>query len=441
MVSEVNSAEIHISDHQALGLAQAPGHLLGKGMSALFSFESLFLLFLFAGRYKAAEWLQWVPVDLTALFFCLSILSGLLILRRRRFKVRRDALALALLALAFVTYCVISLAWSPGRVYARQKAFFIATLTLWPLVACALIIGHDRSRLRRFVVLLVVFSTWLAAESVMARMQRGGRGSISVLGGNYLGAGRTIGLGALSTLAFGLFFAQSRLQNTIAALFFGFLVVTLSVLGGRGPFLATIAGGLVPLLLGLRVAISGQLKGRRYAVKLLVVSGVVIILAACIVLLAHTLPWTFARLRNLSLEDGSAAKRLGWYRVAIQLWQQRPFEGHGIGSFPVLVVVSDSRLYPHNLVLEILAELGIFGMLLFAAVVWFALKDLGPLNAIRADPWRLLVAMFFANAVFNAMISGDIPDNRVLFAVLGLMAFARHDRETRLPRLPAAHNE
>jgi len=167
-------------------------------ISTVFSFETLFVLYLFAGRYKGDPRLSWVPVDLTTLFFVLSIVAGIGVLWRRGFKVRHRAFVLVLLALSFVVYVLASLAWTPGQAYAKQKALYISTLALWPLVACAVIIAQDQRRLRRFLALVALFSCWMALEGARVYLSTSGRRLSTLWGGNYMGAGRVLGLGALA---------------------------------------------------------------------------------------------------------------------------------------------------------------------------------------------------------------------------------------------------
>ena len=49
---------------------------LRRFMAIPISFEGLFVLFLFARIYKSDPRFDWLPVDITALLFGLSILSG-----------------------------------------------------------------------------------------------------------------------------------------------------------------------------------------------------------------------------------------------------------------------------------------------------------------------------------------------------------------------------
>ena len=84
----------------------------------------------------------------------------------------------------------------------------------------------------------------------------------------------------------------------------------------------------------------------------------------------------------------------------------------------------DVRLYPHNLVLELGAENGLIGVLIFGAliIVTFAIgltflkREKG---LARVVVRYLLVVCCFS--LLNAMVSGDINDNRILFTFVGLI--------------------
>ncbi|MBW3631353.1 MAG: O-antigen ligase family protein, partial [Gemmatimonadetes bacterium] len=152
---------------------------------------------------------------------------------------------------------------------------------------------------------------------------------------------------------------------------------------------------------------------------------------------------TLARFAVL-LEAGrgkSASERLEYQSLANSLWQERPVTGHGFGSWSALVGSPIAADHPHNIVLEIAVELGVVGLLVFAALLvscWIAFRSPVPL---RADPLRTLALMLVVNAAVNAQFSGNLLDNRTLFAFLGLMctpavAQAAHTRRRSAARGP-----
>lgn len=216
----------------------------------------------------------------------------------------------------------------------------------------------------------------------------------------------------------------------------GWYTFILLVSGSRGPLLTTSLAAVVPLFVAVRPVTRGKLAVRRYLPFLI---ALFLIGTAIIVYLNVTgnLTLTLKRMRVVfrpgvlvSVETARASA----YFDALELWLKAPLLGHGIGAWPVLTGVGDSRSYPHNLILETCAELGLLGVTLFVVLCIFGLKALGPLDRIRSDPRRLLILVLFVGAFLNAMISGDIPDNRVLFGVLGLMTLARNEVRSPCPR-------
>jgi predicted neutral ceramidase superfamily lipid hydrolase len=194
----------------------------------IFSFETIFVLFLYAGRYKSDHRLEWIPVDLTAAFFVLSVIIGIVLLIRSKLIIQKDALILIILGTNFAIYSVISLLWTPGQVYAYQKAFYIMTLTMLPLYACALIIGNEEKRFNRFLFMLTAFSVWFALEVTILHIKNPNSYFISVMGGDYLAAGRTIGFGLLIIIGYACFTEKLWIKMLLGCISIFFLYINLT---------------------------------------------------------------------------------------------------------------------------------------------------------------------------------------------------------------------
>jgi len=403
-------------------------------LRALLSFETVFVLFLFAGVFKADPRFAWVPVDLTALFMAMSVVAGCWVVGRRGLRLPVVGARTVLLFALFAAYMGASLAWSAGPTYGGSKALYTATLVLWALAGAALVIAPDPRRVRRFLGLLGAFSVWIALESVLALSRAGIGGNLSALGGLYLGLGRVLGTGAVVFLAFGLLGDGSRRGHVGWLLLATALVGVMLLVGGRGPLLGVALAGGTLVVLGWRRSDRHIFAVR---VRSLVLGGCLATAGIVIGVLASQGSTAVAAIRRLgalfdAVAGSSTAERLHYFASAMELWTTSPVLGHGVGSWPALAYSLDVRGYPHNLVLETLAELGLVGLLLLLAVTISAISGFRFRQAHRLRPTPVLLLMLLINVGFNAMVSGDLPDNRFLFTVLGLMTLSPPDA---LPRV------
>ena len=417
---------------------------LRAALLSLWSFEALLALYLFAGLYKGDPRFAWITLDPTGLFFALSVISGTLILVTR--PLFWPGLYPVIACLALVTWFALSLLWSPSQVYGPDKVFYLATLVLWGLIAGAIIVAPDRTRLRRLLMVLVLASLIAALEAVAVYLEAGG-GPLRVASANYIALGRLCGLGAVIVFVAWLFSRQRFGAYGLACLgLFGLFGFVLLVSGGRGPLIATVASLSPTVLVGVRTSGYG-LRLARYqlpalALGLLAAGALTVWLAS-----SEQTPETLQRLGQLTGAEApgsSALTRIQYYQAALAFWDQAPLLGHGAGSWPLLVGRPDLPRYPHNLFAEVAVEGGLVGLALLAGLLLVALQPVSIARA-RADPLSMCVLMLFINAFLNAMVSDDIPGNRVLFLLIGtLTAFALPQRAhasrrvRRRSRAPAA---
>ena len=404
--------------------------MLRKLSYIVFSFEMIFVLYLFAGRYKTDPRFDWVPIDLTLFFLLFSVAIGAWILVRGRLRFRRCTLMLTGCMGVFLGYCLASYYWTPSEAYAKEKLLYLWILTFWPFLACAFIISRDFERLKRFAAALVFFSVWVAVESVLGYTEVAVVGQqVSALGGNYLGLGRVIGLAALVLLMYGIAIGRQRGRRWGALLAFGGYLFVLLILGGRGPLLATCLPALVPRLYGLRFRKGGRVAVARYTMPLavsLVVGGLATVYFASTMVLS-----TLKRMTGLLTGSFGASTtiRLDMYQQALRIWGEHPFIGAGIGGWPVLAGGGDVKMYPHNIILEVLAELGLIGLSLLCLLIGVAFRQFWKNHDLRRSPWAMLVLLLFLNTFLNAMVTGDLTDNRIVFAFLGLFVY-KSEHET-----------
>jgi O-antigen ligase len=388
----------------------------------VFSFETAFVLFLLAPLLKSDPRLAWFPIDMTVAFFGLSVLAGFVVVLRSGITYAHVPGIKAVWAGAVLAiWIAASQLWSPSQIYAQEKFTLFATINLWCLTATAVIIGSSRVRVWRFFGLLLVGGGILSLDYLLGFTV--GPGAMYVE--NYLLRGRLAGLAVL--VAFVLWLRSPALSGRTLILLAVLAVCgyTLLAAGGRAPTTAVAVSMLVPPLLSLRLP-----HGRLVIDRSILLSLALIVILVLVVVYLATMTDDLRTLRRfdvlLTAEGGgaSAAERAARWQHAFDNWLDRPFVGHGTGAWPVLYRGHDRHSYPHNLILELLVEFGLIGLALFGLLVYVLVRRVS-LPRLRQDAALLCAALLCLNAFINAMSTGDLTDNRNLFAMLGLLAVSK----------------
>jgi O-antigen ligase len=395
-----------------------------RPLGALLSFEAIFVLFLASVSYKADPRFSFVPIDLTLIFLVVGITMGLAIVWREG--IYLPGLTVVSLFIVFIIWAMITHTWTPSKIYAPRKLLELVMLNLWCLIATALLIANRRERVRRFLLLLLVFGTAAALDGIVRYAtadQFAFSSSFSLE--NYIAHGRFYGLGAV--VAFAAWLQTRPFSKRGVALTAALTIYCCGLLvsGGRGPILGTLAGMMLPLALGFRFA-----DRRLLASKALVASVLLFVLTAVVLLQASA---EFAgnlralqRFNTLFTEvEGGQSQRLDFWKASWHLWLEQPLLGSGIGSWPMRYHGLDLGRYPHNLILEVLVEFGLIGLLLLAGVAVAATRAMS-VRRLREDPVLMCIAMLCITTFVAAMTSSDITGNRNVFAMLGLLVMRPH---------------
>ncbi|WP_157972332.1 O-antigen ligase [Saliphagus sp. LR7] len=393
------------------------------------SFEVVFALFLFAGVYKASPHLDWAPYDLTATFAALVSLAAVFLFLTGRVDFRIEPLLLASLLAMFVAYALFSLRWSPGDGYATEKAFRLVSVTTLSFLGCAFVVSQSRVRLRRFLAVTLVLAT-ITAVAALRILYLHGPVRIEPFNTVYLTTGRMIGFGVVIVGTYLLFVSRSIWRSLVGVSLFVPLLVALSVLDGRGPFAAAIitVGLLIPLALVVTPL-------RYWPIRLVPVVGAIGSIGALLYYFRDTLRLVekfesiFAR-----NTDPSYANRIDYIATGIDVWLSgNTVVGHGLGSWPA---VSGHRAHwPHNIVIELLVELGLVGTGLFFFLVLIGLYFTIEGYLTTLEPEYVAVFAILCYTFLNALVTGNFNDNRFLFAAIGLLCY-RVDAGT-VPPLPS----
>lgn len=210
-------------------------------------------------------------------------------------------------------------------------------------------------------------------------------------------------------LSIGSFLAVYLLMNykdkKLISMSFNFVgLILLFLLSGRGPFL-----GL--LLVFLFFVLKGKNK----------VKGVFILVPVLFALYYVISNYLFDDnfLRSLNRFGRIFERNERYYQIVrtFEIIENNLFFGVGIGGFGVAESGADEFSHPHNLILEILSESGVFLTLVFL----YFLFRIFIKNNLKYDGNHKILIMASMFLFIQAMKSGGIPDMRVTFFWFGLM--------------------
>ncbi len=129
----------------------------------------------------------------------------------------------------------------------------------------------------------------------------------------------------------------------------------------------------------------------------------------------------FDLLVNRPDDDTSFQARVQVMEDAWALFTTRPLLGWGTGSVSVYGAGQEQK-YPHNILLELAAETGLVGLGLYLAVVGMVLERLlrGWQQRMETSHLCLVFLTLVLFTLLNAMVSGDLSDNRDMWLFAGM---------------------
>lgn len=415
------------------------------GLSDLLSIEASFILFLFAGRYKMFPELRGFPIDFTVLFFVLTaaliawaFVSG----RMRPFPLNLPVLLMIL----FSEFAAASLFWSSLDPFNKDKLIRFLLFTSTSFFA-AYMFGQDKERRERLLRVLALFSCAILLYYVYYRYVVGVDMISSPTGrypedsNNYLEYNEHASLLFIIFIALAVVGSKRQMCSAFAGA--GAMLFLLATIGGRGPLAVALLA--IPLMgIGLSFRPYGVLKG---VTRLLTFVAVLCVVAgATYTAMVQTYgSETWEQLHTLdrydmqlSSEDTTSLdERHDARELAVQGWQEKPIFGWGIGEFRVQSVFG----YPHNLLLEILMELGLVGAALFFPICVIAVVACVRVMQRRTSGWAeiAIALLYVTDLVSHLTVQGYLADNRAFFAYLGLaLAIGAGARTARIKT--AAHS-
>ncbi len=380
----------------------------------------LFGTYLVAGNIKGDPRLSAVPVDLTVLLAVLSAVVALSTLLQRDFAFPKEFKTILLMYLVFAVPAI----WTIWGDYGELKASRFFTLTLLSS-ALPFLLLQSRENVVRFGNVLTALSILLAADAIViiatnfGAWQEGAR--LLTASADTVALARMLGFASIWILVNNLDKSGSRLA--IALISSTLLLALMFATGSRGPMLAYAVSFIAIALMSRSSSASFTLR-----IALVLFCCVVALWVGSIVAPSASVDRVAASFREDPLSDTreniSVVSRAQAITIAFESIASNPL-GIGWGGLnDFLREHNDDLVYPHNLVLEVVGELGWIPGLVLLFVIGSVLVKSGSAALKSEDP---VLQAFFSVLVFflvNSLLSGDLNDNRILFSLLSVGAFS-----------------
>lgn len=315
--------------------------------------------------------------------------------------------------LLWIIFLCFSSIHSSSILYGSNKLLFMILYYIFGLVLMLSNIDHNIDRysillaLCLLLVMLVSFGNPIEViTNINNRFYRLGEEAES----NPIVVARGMGM-ILIFMLFSFSISRSMVIKAIVCILIIITFIYMLVTGSKGPALS-----LFVSLLILHIVFSNGMKYKLLALVFVIIVGFYF----------NYFSFGDGFFTERYLNEGSATSRLSQYKLIISAIVDSSainfIFGHGLGGYSYISTGADIRDYPHNLTLEVLYELGLFGLAmlgwLFIYPIYVRYKNTGEINSFT------VILLFF---IINTQFSGDLLSNTmwIVFAFLTLSSVSR----------------
>lgn len=356
-----------------------------------------------------------MPYSLTITLWMLLAVITVPYLKYAKFKISLEGVMVTIYGL----YLLAGALYSPDLMGGLLKALEYL-LIIVPAFFAPVLFGH-RKQFRRALKLGMLSASSVLLLLGLGVIASGSIGRIAVLGGGPNVYGRLMFFGFMTSFSMFCLPRTTTGHKVRGVLLSTAFVIMMFLSGSRGALVGFI-GSLSLLLL-----FNKRMKARLLK-SLLIIIGVLLVVTSLLLLnrgkalqsnvLSRYLLW--------SQKSSSIAFRTELLTRALRLFEESPIFGKGTNAFPALVELPNAP-YPHNLVMETLAEGGILGLVsLLSILLPTSMKAMLIMTRITHDDAEITADVAFAVSgfVFSlivALFSGDLFDSRYVFFFAGVI--------------------
>jgi len=324
-------------------------------------------------------------------------------------------------AILILLLLVLGLLWTDGPLYGRHKVAAYLMYNMLAFLGTTAFV-EDGKRLKRMMytgLWLGLLVLAIGVAMMVSNFTQGEWERYSILGFTPLPLARSLGVLVISCLVVARI-CPSGWQRRILLAAIPVAVFFLFQTGSRMPTVSALLSLLIYLVF----------LSRRSVFQKLALVGIAGIMSYGIFLYApEGAQQRFTGLLEGTDQELDATRRGGrayLYHEGMEAFKTQPIIGLGTGGFTPYYAGHDTKGYPHNLMLEMAAELGGLGvgvmgvfLALNGVLIWRIIRN----NREITKDNSLLIwgALLFLLAVGNSMTTGDITDNSMIWFASAFM--------------------
>jgi len=392
--------------------------------------ELIFILFFFSGLIKSV--LNYYNINsyiditfLSSLFVILYLIYDISI-NHFKFNIHKNKIISIASLLFFYFLMIISISYSESPNYKYEKTLLFSLniiAFLYPILIKAF---NTKRFLKQNIIITILLSFWYIWISGNVKSIDYQSIQYHIYASFYLASSLMLGLNLIIlTTSQQLIFSTKKQQTIISFIIF----ITMLLTRGRGPLIFSFF--IIVIFYLYQFLKQKQLLLRVVSlinnIKLFFLSGIIFLfiyipnystfnkmISTTVTRLLLLIPHPFS---NTIIEHGdSVDTRVSQIKESFNLIFDNIYNfifGYGIGSYGFITKGIDVRLYPHNIFIEIMVEMGIIGLLSF---ILFAITT--QYSSINKNKFISSFVIFYL--LLNMLKSSSITDIRIYFAIFAI---------------------
>jgi O-antigen ligase len=375
--------------------------------------EILYIIFLLSGMIKIflIYFNIFLIVDFTIVFSLIMLVILLKNLFINKFIIHLNKYEKYIIVCLILLFglILISYLYTTSNDYVIEKTFRYLTIII-AVVYPIIVLNFNTSKFFKYLIIITAALTLLyipifidSYNAFRADYSSYKETNLTIILGSYLTFGYLIGLVLLINIFSKSFIGVNKMILS------SFFLITLLSTGARGPILGLTVVVIFYALISIRKVMSIKM------IIFLIISFLTVFLVFNNFNEENLLLRSYERLIGMS-DNASVNSRFENINFVFSKMEfNNILFGYGFGSFSFEYTGIDGRDYPHNILLELVFELGLLGLLIY---IFFLLVL--TVKMMKNDEKWLSITIFLY-LFLNSLKSLSLVDSRIMFGIFGVL--------------------